>query len=148
MANPLPETKDNIREGMEHFADHCSTCHANNGSGDTMYGRNMYPNPPDMRIETQKLTDGEIYHTIQNGVRLTGMPAFGETSRSDDMSTWQLVHFIRHLPRLTPEEEAQMKELNPKSPMELKEKQDEDDFLRGESATPASNPIGNHHQRK
>ena len=47
--NPTPATPENIRAGMEHFADHCATCHANDGSGDTMFGKGLYPKPPDMR---------------------------------------------------------------------------------------------------
>jgi mono/diheme cytochrome c family protein len=49
LQNPMPNTPENIRAGMEHFADHCFLCHANNGSGDSVMGRNMYPKPPDMR---------------------------------------------------------------------------------------------------
>jgi mono/diheme cytochrome c family protein len=130
LTNPQPATAENLREGMEHFADHCAICHANNGSGDTSLGRNMYPKPPDMRGPgTQTKSDGELYFVIQNGVRLTGMPGFGAPGRTDDASTWNLVHFIRHLPRLTPEEEARMKALNPISPEEWKERQEADDFL-------------------
>ncbi len=55
LKNPAPNSPENIRAGMEHFADHCFLCHANDGSGDTSFGRNMYPKPPDMRsAETQK----------------------------------------------------------------------------------------------
>lgn len=128
MRNPVPSSPENIREGMAHFADHCASCHANNGNGDTMYGRGLYPKPPDMRTHTQSMTDGEIYYTIQNGIRLTGMPAFGSAPREDDQSTWSLVHFIRHLPKLTPEEEAEMKQMNPRPPMDA---ESEDDFLSG-----------------
>lgn len=148
MGNPVPLSPEVIRKGMEHFADHCAICHANNGNGDTSIGGNMYPKPPNMRIETQKLTDGEIYYTIQNGVRLTGMPAFGEPGRSDDISTWHLVHFIRHLPRLTPAEEAEMKELNPRSSMDMQEKKDEDEFLRGSSPSPTAPSSGTRHKHK
>lgn len=133
MRNPVPASPENIREGMEHFADHCASCHANNGSGDTLYGRGLYPKPPDMRKQTQSLTDGEIYYTIQNGIRLTGMPAFGSSARDDDESTWMLVHFIRHLPQLTPEEEAEMKRLNPRPPMDT---ESDDDFLSGDEPSP------------
>lgn len=129
MPNPVAASPENIREGMEHFADHCATCHANNGNGDTMYGRGLYPKPPDMRKRTQAMTDGEIYYTIQNGIRLTGMPAFGNNPRDDDESTWKLVLFIRHLPALTAEEEAEMQRLNPRSPMEM---ESDNDFLSGE----------------
>jgi len=148
MVSPVPMTAEVIRKGMEHFADHCAICHANNGNGDTSIGSNMYPKPPDMRIETQKLTDGEIFYTIQNGVRLTGMPAFGEPGSSDDISTWHLVHFIRHLPRLTPAEEAEMKELNPRSTMDMQEKKDEDEFLRGSSPSPTAPSSGTRHKHK
>ena len=43
LKNPPPDTLENVRAGMEHFADHCFLCHANDGSGDTSFGKNMYP---------------------------------------------------------------------------------------------------------
>jgi len=55
------------------------TCHANDGGGDTLFGKGLYPKPPDMSTaETQNKSDGELYYTIENGIRLSGMPAFGE----------------------------------------------------------------------
>jgi mono/diheme cytochrome c family protein len=132
LSNPVANSRENIRAGMEHFADHCFVCHANNGSGDTSFGKNMYPKPPDMRAsETQTKSDGELFYTIYNGIRLSGMPAFGEKDQSDAESTWQLVRFIRHLPTLTEEEQKQMEKLNPKSPMEEGEEHQEEQFLKG-----------------
>jgi mono/diheme cytochrome c family protein len=139
MKNPVAANPEAIHEGMSHWADHCATCHANNGSGDTMYGTTMYPRPPDMRQkDTQELSDGELYYTIKNGVRLSGMPAFGDPG-DDDTNSWKLVAFIRHLPQLVPGEETEMQRLNPKSPEELREEKEEEDFLKGnaQSATPA-----------
>ena len=108
--NPLPASAENIHDGLEHFADHCAICHANNGSGQSDIGPNLYPKPPDMRsAETQSLTDGEIYYTIANGVRLSAMPASDHTVEDN----WKLVLFIRHLPNLTPAEETEMEKLNP-----------------------------------
>src|ERR1700730_5599882 len=61
------------KDAREHFADHCSQCHANDGSGKTEMGRYLYPRAPDMRLPaTQNLTDGELYYIIRNGVPLTG----------------------------------------------------------------------------
>src|SRR5258708_5346789 len=140
MKNPVIVTPEVIHEGMAHWADHCATCHANNGSGDTMYGRTMYPRPPDMRQkDTQEMADGELYYTIKNGVRLSGMPAFGDPG-DDDADSWKLVAFIRHLPQLTPAEETEMQRLNPKSPDEIHEDKEEEDFLKGDakSATPTT----------
>ena len=144
MKNPVSTTPEVIHEGMAHWADHCATCHANNGSGDTMYGKTMYPHPPDMRQkDTQEMSDGELYYTINNGVRLSGMPAFGDPG-DDDVDSWKLVAFIRHLPRLTDAEEAEMQRLNPKSPDEIQEEKEEEDFLKGDMK-PASPATTKHH---
>jgi hypothetical protein len=101
--------------GPAHFADHCASCHANDGGGATELGRNMFPRAPDMRLpDTQNLTDGEIYWVIANGIRLTGMPAWGPGG-PDDADTWKLVHFIRRLKDLTAADPKAMKALNPRS---------------------------------
>jgi mono/diheme cytochrome c family protein len=144
MKNPVAATPEVIHEGMAHWADHCTACHANDGGGDTMYGKTMYPRPPDMRQkDTQELSDGELYYTIKNGVRLSGMPAFGDPG-DDDMDSWKLVSFIRHLPQLTPAEETEMQQLNPKSPDEIQEEKEEEDFLKGDGK-PASPATTTHH---
>jgi mono/diheme cytochrome c family protein len=151
MKNPLPATAENNREGEEHFADHCATCHANDGSGDTLFGRGLYPKPPDLRAaETQNKSDGELYYTIENGVRLSGMPAFGPAESSgkngdtNDAETWKLVLFIRHLPQISSEELDEMKKLNPKTEADRAEEQQEEEFLNGGKA-PSPAGEGHHH---
>ena len=143
--NPVAATPEVLAESMAHFADHCASCHANDGSGDAVIGRGLYPKPPDMRqTDTQNLTDGELYYIIHNGVRFTGMPGFGEdTSNTQDLDSWKLIHFIRRLPKLTAEEVEQMKEMNPKSPADLKEEEELQRFLRGED--PPAEPNHVHH---
>jgi mono/diheme cytochrome c family protein len=132
LQNPVAETLENLRAARLHFADHCAICHANDGSCDTPFGRNLYPKPPDLRREqTQKLADGEIFWIIENGVRFTGMPAFGGAHGSDEDS-WKLVRFIRHLPQLTAEERIEMERYNPKGPEDREEEQEENNFLKGE----------------
>ena len=143
LKNPVTVSPDVLREGMEHWADHCATCHANNGSGDTMYGKTLYPRPPDMRQkDTQEMSDGELYFTIQNGIMLSGMPAFG-TPGDNDLDSWKLVAFIRHLPTLSQTEAAEMGKMNPKSPDELEEEKEEENFLQG---SPAGSQPSHPHQ--
>jgi mono/diheme cytochrome c family protein len=134
MKNPVVLTPAVQQEALAHFADHCAVCHGNNGDGQTMFGKGMYPKPPDLRGETQVRSDGEIFYVIENGIRMSGMPAFGGEDSAE--ATWKLVHFIRHLPKLTTAEEAQMEELNPKGPDEWQEEKDEEQFLDG-GASPA-----------
>ncbi len=133
--NPIPASPGVLEEGLAHFADHCASCHANDGSGDTAMGRGLYPRAPDLRRrDTQGLTDGELFYIIEDGVRFTGMPAWG--GRGTAEGSWHLVHFVRHLPALTDEEKARMEALNPKSPDEWRALQDEDAFLRGARPEP------------
>jgi mono/diheme cytochrome c family protein len=143
LKNPVPASAENLREGRLHFADHCAICHGNDGSCDTMMGSGLYPKPPDLRLEeTQKLSDGELFWIIENGVRFTGMPAFsGHHSAPED--TWKLVQFIRHLPQLTADERMEMEKYNPKGPDDRTEEKQEDDFLNG--ATPAPKPESHQH---
>lgn len=133
LPNPLLASAQVLDGARSHWADHCATCHGNDGSGDTMMGRGLYPKPPDMRQpSTQSLTDGELYGVIQNGVRLTGMPAWGKPDELGSTESWALVHFIRHLTAMGPAEMEQMTKMNPKSPDELREEQEEKQFLEGQ----------------
>src|SRR5438105_12307474 len=86
---------------------------------------------------TQELTDGELFYVIHNGIRLTGMPAFGEEgTNGPDNESWALVHFIRHLPAMTDEEVAEIKNMNPKSPSELAKEERMRKFLEGDDSVP------------
>jgi mono/diheme cytochrome c family protein len=143
--NPIADSPEVQLEARRHFADHCAICHGNDGSGDTPIGNGLYPKPPDLRAdETQKLSDGDIFWTIENGVRLTGMPAFG-TAESGHDDSWKLVRFIRHLPSLTAEERIEMEKYNPKGPEDREEEQKEKDFLNLAPAKPPSQSERHHH---
>jgi hypothetical protein len=144
--NPIPLNPDVLKESLAHFADHCAICHANNGSGQTPIGKNVYPKAPDLRLaDTQSMSDGEIFWVIHNGIRFTAMAAWGEGDPAQDMGSWKLVHFIRHLPQLTPEELDQMKALNPKTKKDLEEEAAFGQFLRGDDAVAARIDRGHHH---
>jgi mono/diheme cytochrome c family protein len=115
LSNPIQREPEIIAAGRAHFADHCAVCHANDGSGDTMFGRGMWPKPPDLRREeTQNLSDGEIFYIIENGIRFSGMPGFGTETGEGEKASWHLVHFIRHLPDISRPELAEMEKLNPR----------------------------------
>jgi cytochrome c len=133
MPNPLANTPENLARARMHFADHCASCHGNDGRGGVEMGRNMYPPTPDMTLAaTQNKSDGELYYIIENGVRFTGMPAWG-AGGLNDQDTWQLVLYIRHLPQVSRQELLEMENNNPRSPMDMKEEQQENEFLNGSS---------------
>jgi cytochrome c553 len=141
--NPLPLTPQVLAEARAHWADHCAVCHGNDGKGKTVIGEHLYPQAPDMMLRaTQSLSDGELFSVIENGIRLTGMPGWGNGTAESGYGSWGLVHFIRHLPKLTPEEIAEMEALNPKTPEEWEEMQAEEAFLSGDAAHDA--PTASH----
>jgi mono/diheme cytochrome c family protein len=143
-ANPVANTSEVLAQARAHWADHCAGCHANDGSGDTQMGKRTYPPAPDMRLpETQQTTDGELFYIIQNGIRLSAMPAWASGSGHDEEDSWKLVWFIRHLPQLSVEEKKEMEKMNPKSPDDLKEEEEEERFLKGEDSN--AHPIEHHH---
>jgi mono/diheme cytochrome c family protein len=143
MTNPFADSAEAVQAGRAHFADHCASCHGNDGRGKTEIGLNLYPKAPDMwGKDTQSLSDGELFYIIKNGVRLTGMPAWGKDTSEDDQASWHLVSFIRHVPWITPKELEEMRALNPVSPMEMKERDAERDFLEGSG--PSASPSHEH----
>lgn len=145
--NPVPLTAEVAAAGMAHWADHCAACHGNDGSGETEIGVGMYPKPPDMRLPmTQSLNDGELFYIIENGIRLTGMPAWGDGTAATAQGSWHLVHFIRKLPALTQEDVAQMEAMNPRSPGDAAEDEAARKFLAGggEAPKPAPKPMAAH----
>jgi mono/diheme cytochrome c family protein len=145
--NPVQATPEVMEEGMAHFADHCASCHGNDGGADTTMARGLYPKVPDMRVaETQGLSDGELFYIIENGVRLTGMPAWGTGKSSGESASWMLVHFIRHLPELSEPELEEMARLNPVPPDEVRQRMLEEQFLEGgaEPSAPTAPPVSPH----
>jgi mono/diheme cytochrome c family protein len=139
LKNPVTATEENFIAAREHFADHCSTCHANDGSGNTEMGRGLYPKAPDMRLSrTQQLSDGELFYFIENGIRLTGMPAWSTGTPEGERASWLLVHFIRRLPKLTEDDLEAMQPFNPTSRQQIEEEKKIEDFLNGGDPPPPS----------
>lgn len=131
--NPVPVSEDALAEGLAHFADHCAVCHGNDGAGTSETGRGLFPRPPDMRgATTQALTDGELFHVIENGVRFTGMPAFGTGTAEGEAESWRLVHFMRRLPQLSDDDRKAIAALVPRSPTAIRQEIEEEAFLKGE----------------
>jgi mono/diheme cytochrome c family protein len=99
MTNPVPETDEVVSQGQEIFLGSCAQCHGADARGDTSVGRNMYPPAMDLTSShVQHWSDAELFWIIQNGVRLTGMPAWKSSISDDD--TWKLARFIHKLPGL------------------------------------------------
>jgi mono/diheme cytochrome c family protein len=96
--NPVVDTKDAQKAGAEHFQHHCQICHGLDGQNTGVpFAETMSPKVADLAApEIQKYSDGQLKWIIENGIRLTGMPAWKNVPEDDEM--WKIVRYIRHLP--------------------------------------------------
>lgn len=86
-----------ISEGERLFGTECAACHGMSGRNPTDSGRWMYPRAADLTSpDAQSYSDEELFWIIQNGIRLSGMPAFGRVE--SDEHIWDLVWYLRTLP--------------------------------------------------
>jgi mono/diheme cytochrome c family protein len=93
-----PDLKTSIANGGSHYGLDCSVCHSDDGRGQTPVGEWMYPRASDLTsTRVQSYSDQELFWIIRNGIRFSGMPAFGEVETPDHI--WDLVNYVRTLPR-------------------------------------------------
>jgi mono/diheme cytochrome c family protein len=91
------DTKASIERGGSHYGFDCSVCHADDGRSQRTPGMWMYPRAPDLTSkQVQGYSDQELFWIIQNGIRFTGMPAFGKVETPGHV--WDLVNYMRTLP--------------------------------------------------
>ena len=97
--NPLPSTVENIHAGQQSFGSYCMVCHGLDGqnTGVPFADRMSPPVPPLSSPSVQAYTDGQLHRIIANGISPSGMPASKDIFRDEEI--WQLVLYIRHLPR-------------------------------------------------
>jgi len=91
-----------MKEGDRVFGTECGACHGASGHNPTDAGRWMYPRAADLTSrDVQAYSDQEVFWIIKNGIRLSGMPAFGRVESEEHI--WDLVFYVRALPKATPE---------------------------------------------
>ena len=89
-------TQASAPSGNTLYSSDCGQCHGSDGRSQTAIGRWMYPRAADLTSEqVQSFSDQELFWTIQNGIRFTGMPAFGKVETPDHI--WNLVDYVRSL---------------------------------------------------
>jgi mono/diheme cytochrome c family protein len=94
--SPPGNLQASIEEGDKLYATDCIMCHGSDGHTPTDNGRWMYPRASDLTSrDVQGYSDRELFWIVKNGIRFTGMPAFGKVESDDHI--WNLVHYVRTL---------------------------------------------------
>ncbi|HJX32383.1 MAG TPA: cytochrome c [Thermodesulfobacteriota bacterium] len=99
---PLKDQKP-VEIGFSHYHTMCRLCHGAPGIFPEEFAKGLNPKPPDLTSEdVRELSRAELYWVVKNGIKMTGMPAFGITHTEDEL--WAMVTLVNRLPDLTPEE--------------------------------------------
>jgi mono/diheme cytochrome c family protein len=104
----VPDLKNSslIKEGFEHYNEMCVGCHGSPGTGESEFSKSLNPPAPYL-VETVKGADAkELFWITKNGIRMTGMPAWGKTHSDDKI--WAIVAFMKKLPEMTAEDYKKM----------------------------------------
>ncbi|SRR6266567_2383784 len=106
--NPFAESPEAVKRGLAHYKENCVMCHGAPGVEESEAGMGLNPSAPDLTLPAiQKMSDGELYWIVANGIRMTGMPAFSLTHKKE--AIWHLVTFVRHLPQISADEQKVLK---------------------------------------
>ena len=105
---PVPASFDGpaqVVAGVSHYAEHCAVCHGAPGVERGEIGEGLYPRPPNLADAARLYTPGELFWIVKHGIRMTGMPAWGD--HSDD-ELWATVAFLRELVEMSPQDYAKL----------------------------------------
>src|SRR5262245_49264952 len=102
-SSPVPGDEPNLTQAAHVYVENCAFCHGLPGQHSTNAAKGMFPLPPQFLSKDEMMTEdpvGESYWKIANGIRLTGMPGFGETLSQTQV--WQLSQLIKNADKLPP----------------------------------------------
>lgn len=91
-----------VRIGFSHYKEMCQGCHGAPGIEKSEIGKGLYPHPPNLAHSAKEMPPSELFWITKNGIKLTGMPAFGKTHSDDKI--WAIVSFMEQLPTMTKEQ--------------------------------------------
>ncbi|HYO16017.1 MAG TPA: cytochrome c [Thermoanaerobaculia bacterium] len=91
-----------IRTGLVHYHAMCVTCHGAPGVPISEIGQGLSPYPPELAAEAEEEEPAEVFWVVKNGIKMTGMPAFGVTHSDEEI--WAITAFLKRMPKLSPQE--------------------------------------------
>lgn len=97
-APPLDDPKM-VMDGFRHYREMCVGCHLAPGINSSEIRKGLMPEPPKLREVVDEWAPNELFWVIKNGVKMTGMPAWGPTH--SDEKIWGMVAFLEKLPHMT-----------------------------------------------
>ena len=103
---PRQLTEEDAREGFRFYNEACVYCHGAPGKDPTDIGKGLNPEPPYLPDVVARWSRAELFWVAQNGIRMTGMPAFGASHKDEEI--WKVVAFVQRLPNISEQDYAKM----------------------------------------
>jgi mono/diheme cytochrome c family protein len=100
---PIQPTEENLTSGAKVYTENCAFCHGFLGQPATKAAKGMFPLPPQLMTKDEMVTDdpvGVTFWKVKNGIRMTGMPGFGEMLSDNEI--WQVSEMLGHADKLPP----------------------------------------------
>jgi mono/diheme cytochrome c family protein len=93
----VPDLTDSemIKEGFIHYKEMCQSCHGAPGQKETELAKGLNPPAPDLSESGQEMSAEELFWVTKNGIKMTGMPAWGKTHSDDKI--WAIVAALKKL---------------------------------------------------
>ncbi len=96
---PPMEGAQQVEEGFRSFREMCASCHTPPGASASPTAQGLNPEPPDLAKRAEQMSAAELFWVIKNGIRMTGMPAWGPTHKDPEL--WNIVAFVKALPNMS-----------------------------------------------
>ena len=96
---PPLEGEARLERGFRSYREMCVVCHGRPGAERSPLAKGLNPQAPDLARPDHDMSAAELFWVMKNGIRMTGMPAWGRTHSDEEL--WDLVAFVRALPSLS-----------------------------------------------
>lgn len=103
---PRLDDPDMIKRGLIHYYEMCVVCHGAPGVKPSEIAQGLNPYPPELAEKAEPDEAAEFFWTVKNGIKMTGMPAFGVTHSDEEI--WAMIAFLQKMPHLSPAEYQKM----------------------------------------
>ena len=89
---------DAVAAGQKLYANNCSGCHGSRLEPSNWGSHGFYPRVPQFWQEGSDITAEEAYVAVHDGIRYSGMGAWRDLMKQDDI--WKVANFVAHIERL------------------------------------------------
>ena len=98
---PERTTAAQLVAGFCAYETHCVACHGAAAAPREQWVSGMEPQPPYLLDVTERFTPAELFWTVKNGIKMTGMPAWGQ--ELSDRQIWDVVAWLEASRGLPPQ---------------------------------------------